>query len=78
MREMQEGLDSADRREYEQDNNLAPSTSKVAPVVVDPPKPAVVGNSNLQLMDVDNAEYRARREAALQKPGAVIGQATVR
>jgi hypothetical protein len=78
MREMQEGLDSADRREYEQDNNLAPSTSKVAPVVVDPPKPAVVGNGNLQLMDVDNAEYRARREAALQKPGAVIGQATVR
>ena len=32
----------------------------------------------LQLLDVDNAEYRARRDAALQKPGAVIGQTTLR
>jgi hypothetical protein len=28
-------------------------------------------------MDVDNAEYKARRDAALQKPNAVIGQVTV-
>jgi predicted small lipoprotein YifL len=32
----------------------------------------------LNLMPVDNAEYRARREQALKKPGAVIGQTTIR
>ena len=34
-------------------------------------------SSTLNLMPVDNAEYRARREEALKKPGAVIGQVTV-
>jgi hypothetical protein len=34
--------------------------------------------SSIQLMDVDNAEYKRRRDEALQKPGAVIGQITVR
>jgi len=29
------------------------------------------------LMDVDNAEYKARREAALKKPGAVVGQTVI-
>lgn len=76
MREMQEGLDKAERREYEQDNNLPPSTSKVEPVVVDPPKPAVTGT--VQLLDVDNADYKKKRDEALAKPGAVIGQATLR
>ena len=33
--------------------------------------------STLNLMPVENAEYRARRESALQKPGAVIGQISV-
>jgi len=32
---------------------------------------------SLNLMPVDNAEYKARRDAALQKPGAVIGQVSV-
>ena len=31
----------------------------------------------LNLMPVENAEYRARREEALKKPGAVIGQVSV-
>jgi hypothetical protein len=35
------------------------------------------GNGQVTLMDVDNAEYKARREAALQKPGAVIGQTVI-
>jgi hypothetical protein len=35
------------------------------------------GNGTLNLLPVDNAEYRARREAALQKPGAVVGQMTI-
>lgn len=34
--------------------------------------------STVQLLDVDNAEYKRRRDEALQKPGAVIGQVTVR
>ena len=32
----------------------------------------------INLLPVDNEEYKARRDAALQKPGAVIGQITVR
>jgi hypothetical protein len=34
-------------------------------------------SSTLNLMPVDNAEYKARREEALKKPGAVIGQVSV-
>jgi len=34
-------------------------------------------SSTLNLMPVDNAEYRARREEALKKPGAVVGQITI-
>ena len=33
--------------------------------------------SSLNMLPVDNAEYKARRDAALQKPGAVIGQTSV-
>jgi hypothetical protein len=33
--------------------------------------------STLNLMPVENAEYRARRAEAIQKPGAVVGQATI-
>jgi hypothetical protein len=33
--------------------------------------------STLNLMPVDNAEYKARRADAIQKPGAVIGQVSV-
>ena len=31
----------------------------------------------LNMLPVDNAEYKARRDAALQKPGAMIGQTSV-
>jgi hypothetical protein len=34
-------------------------------------------SSSLNLLPVDNAAYKARRDAALQKPGAVIGQTSV-
>jgi len=40
------------------------------------PKP--VATNELKLMDVDNEEYKQRRAEALTKPGAVIGQVTVR
>lgn len=33
--------------------------------------------STLNLMPVENAEYKARRSEAIQKPGAVIGQVSV-
>jgi hypothetical protein len=33
--------------------------------------------STFNLLPVDNEEYKARRDAALQKPGAVIGQVTI-
>ena len=33
--------------------------------------------STLNLLPVDNAEYRARRAEAIQKPGAVVGQVSV-
>ena len=51
------------------------------------PEPAVKSDSvslsnkpvstELKLLDVDNKEYRARRDEALQKPGAVVGQTVV-
>lgn len=37
----------------------------------------VVNSTTLNLMPVDNEEYKRRRDAALQKPGAVIGQVTI-
>jgi hypothetical protein len=33
--------------------------------------------STLNLMPVDNAEYKARRAEAIQKPGAVVGQISI-
>jgi hypothetical protein len=35
------------------------------------------GSSKFELLPVDNAEYRKRRDEALQKPGAVVGHLTV-
>jgi hypothetical protein len=52
--------------------SLAPGEAFVQPVP-QPSTPATV-----KLLDVDNEEYRQRRDAALQKPGAVIGHITVR
>lgn len=37
-----------------------------------------VDTSELQLIDVDNTEYKERRAEALQKPGAVVGRVTYR
>lgn len=46
--------------------------SKVTPVTV----PTAQGD--LKLLDVNNEEYKRRRDEALEKPGAVIGQSVVR
>lgn len=78
MQEMREELNRRrrqDREDFERDTGIEPQ-SKVAPVEVDPQKPAVSGG--VQLLDVDNADYKRKRDETLQKPGAVIGQTTVR
>jgi hypothetical protein len=56
--------------------------SEVAPITTQKgPEVSVVrpdgSSGTLNLMPVENAEYRARREEALKKPGAVIGQVTI-
>jgi len=58
--------------------SISESESVVKPAKGD--KVSVVtpqGNGQITLMDVDNAEYKARREAALKKPGAVVGQTVI-
>lgn len=50
---------------------------EVNPVTM--PTPAVTARpTELKLLDVDNTEYKRRRDEALQKPGAVIGQTILR
>jgi hypothetical protein len=56
--------------------SLAPGESFVPPEGATPIP--VQRIQSIQLLDVDNEEYRQRRDAALQKPGAVIGHITVR
>jgi hypothetical protein len=53
------------------ESNTVP-ISHVTPVTVP------TAHGEVKLLDVDNVEYKTRRDAALQKPGAVIGQTTVR
>ena len=54
------------------DKPRAAPVSQVTPVTV----PTAGGE--LKMLDVNNSEYIARRDAALQKPGAVIGQTNLR
>ena len=68
-------------------NKPLSSDVEVAPVTVTPVAPQKSEEvkvsqpdgttSTLNLMPVENAEYKARREEALKKPGAVIGQVSV-
>lgn len=64
--------------------SAAPVTTPVPAAVPQPQAlPPVSTNSvptnrgEIQLLDVDNEEYKRRRAEALAKPGAVIGQITV-
>jgi len=43
----------------------------------DEPKVSTVQPNTFQLLPVENEEYKKRREEAMKKPGAVIGQAVV-
>jgi hypothetical protein len=66
------------------DKELGKSQSKVVSVVVPETKAAVaveskaVPISELKLLEVDNEEYKKRRAEALQKPGAIVGNVTLR
>ena len=42
------------------------------------PQTKPVSDGTIRLLEVDNAEYKQKRADALEKPGAVIGQTTVR
>ena len=50
--------------------------SHVTPVVV--PETVKTSQGEIKLLDVENPEYKAKRAEALAKPGAVIGQTTLR
>lgn len=50
--------------------------SHVTPVVV--PETVKTNQGEIKLLDVENPEYKAKRAEALAKPGAVIGQTTLR
>ena len=68
-------LDDITREQKSESAEVVPVTPQRGPEV------SVVrpdgSSSTLNLMPVENAEYKARREEALKKPGAVIGQVTI-
>jgi type III secretory pathway component EscR len=76
--EMDRNQGALQKQQEEQDlrmrEDLGPQTSKPAETAVQP----ATTPQTIQLLDVSNEEYRQRRDAALQKPGAVIGHITVR
>ena len=55
------------------ERRLQPQSNAAPPVRTVP-----TAQGEFRLLDVDNAEYQQRRAEALQKPGAVVGQMTVR
>jgi hypothetical protein len=61
-----------ERETVEQLKTEVEPKSKITPVTV----PTTSGE--IKLLDVDNAEYKQKRDEALAKPGAVIGQTVVR
>lgn len=77
----QQDLDRAvetEKQEQEKANQnlrkeIGPRAESTVPTVVVP-----TAQGEVKLMDVDNAEYKKRREEALEKPGAVIGQTIIR
>ena len=58
----------------ELDEPVQPANQAGRPVSVIKPDGT---SGTLNLMPVDNAEYKARRAEAIQKPGAVVGQVSV-
>lgn len=67
--DLQRELDRKTARQAEQE-------SRVQQIIA--PDTVPTNNGELKLMDVDNTEYKIRRADALQKPGAVVGNTTMR
>lgn len=69
-------LDDITKPQSKQSGDSAPAAEKKADTI------SVIGadgtEGTIGLVQVNNEEYKARRAEALQKPGAVIGQYTVR
>lgn len=86
QRERQEDRKNDDRdidKEISNANKPISQAPSTQPVVVTPvPAPAVAESrpvpiNQLNLLEVENEEYKKRRAEALQKPGAVVGRITI-
>jgi hypothetical protein len=77
-RNMNENDAAETQRQREEDRDLERSFSPQSAVPASAPVAAAPANSEFKLLDVDNEEYKRRRDQALQRPGAVVGQITVR
>lgn len=63
-------------REIDEENGKV-ATPPAAQPAPQPAANAPVAIGQLNLVEVDNAEYKKKRAEALEKPGAVVGQATI-
>ena len=70
---MKERLQRENQRQ-DSDDTVDKELSKATPVPTTISKPEA---GQLKLLNVDNEEYKKRRDEALKKPGAVVGQITV-
>lgn len=81
MKTAKDSARSAKEAFQELDEITGNAKSEVAPVPQKGQEVSVVkpdgSTSTLNLMPVENEEYKARREEALKKPGAVVGQVTI-
>jgi hypothetical protein len=77
QQDLDRAVDAEKQEQEKADQNLrkevGPRAESAVPTVSVP-----VSQGELKLLDVENAEYKARRAEALEKPGAVIGQTTLR
>jgi uncharacterized protein YceK len=73
--------DEAIDREINKNTKKQVSEAQITPVVLPQITPVAVSRvqpQDLNLLQVDNEEYKKRRDEALQKPGAVVGNITLR
>jgi predicted ATPase len=68
-RELQRSIETKSDKAFKELNG-----AEVTPVT---PSSVTVTPGEFKLMNVDNEDYKRRRDEALQKPGAVVGQVSV-
>jgi hypothetical protein len=73
-KQINDAMSQSDREFKELDNVRPKAKSSDQSVSVVAPDGT---STTLNLMPVENAEYKARRAEAIQKPGAVVGQVTI-